>query len=199
MTNRPPRSAVLVSALALASLLGCAPATTKPSEAAAALAPFAHDAVTAAHAIRIDFGSKIELVGYDVTPEGTAGPGASAHLTLYWRRTGNLDPGWQLFTHLENDRNQNIANLDRMGEFRGALADKPEGVELLELGKIYTDEQTFPMPKAEDLTPQVSVVVGVWNNDMRLPVVSGPTNGEAAGLVTHFVTGVPARRARAGS
>lgn len=58
------------------------------------------------------------------------------------------------------------------------------------MGKIYADEQSLELPKAEQLTPRVAIVVGVWLGDMRLPVVSGVSNGHEAGVVARFSTGM---------
>jgi hypothetical protein len=195
MMARSIHSASMAAALALASTLGCAPAD-KSASAGAELTPFAHERLgdDVPHPTFIDFGGKVQIVGYDVSTEDSAGPGASVHVKLYWRRTGDLDAGWGLFTHLEDDQGRQIANLDREGPFRKALGDKPEGLSLLELGKVYTDEQAFQMPKAEDLTPRVTLVVGVWNDQMRLSVVSGESNGHDASIITHFVTGVSRRK-----
>jgi len=74
-----------------------------------------------------------------------------------------------------------------------SLGAKEPGLSVLELGKVYTDEQTFAVPKADVVTPKITIVVGVWNEAMRLPVVSGPSDGHAAAIVTHLSTGVPRR------
>jgi hypothetical protein len=184
----------LAATLVLAGVLGCAPAGKHP-EPNAGLAPFVHDRLPddVGHPTFIDFGGKVHLVGYDVSPEGVAPPGKSVNLKLYWQRSGDLQPGWSLFTHLEDDLGRQVRNFDREGPFRAALGAKPEGLSELAHGRIYSDEQTFEMPKAEDLTPRVAVVVGVWSNEMRLPVMSGSSNGHDAAIVTHFSTGVVRR------
>jgi hypothetical protein len=183
----------LFSFLALASVGACAPAPVK--EAPAELAPFAHaqlpDGVK--NTTFIDFGSKITLVGYDVSPDDTARPGDQVKLTLYWKRAGQLDPGWGLFTHFEDDRGRQISNFDREGGFRGALGAQKEGLSVLELGKVYTDEQTLTVPKPEVATPNITIVVGVWNDTMRLPVISGPNDGHDAAMIAHLATGVSRR------
>jgi hypothetical protein len=173
----------------------CAPAAKQ--EAPADLAAFAHDRLPddVKHTTFIDFGSKVQLVGYDVSPDGAARPGESVKMTLYWKRTGQLEPGWRLFTHIDDDQGRQISNFDREGAFRTAVAAKEPGLSVLELGKVYTDEQTFAVPKADVVTPKITIVVGVWNDAMRLPVVSGPSDGNAAAIVTHLATGVARRGA----
>jgi hypothetical protein len=146
----------------------------------------------------IDFGGKIQVVAYSVSPTGKVGPGESIDLTLYWKPVAALGPGWNFFTHIESDSGKQLGNYDSEGALRGWLKGKmPDGLGLLEVGRIYVDEQKIQMPKADGLTPSVGLVVGVWNDQMRLPVVSGASNGHDAGVVAHFSTGL-ARPKRAG-
>jgi hypothetical protein len=189
------RSTLLLCCLALATTAACTPA--RKGDGADDLASFAHDRLPdqLKNTTFVDFGSKVELVGYDVSPEGVARPGTSLHVTLYWKRSADLGPGWGLFTHLEDERGRQIANFDREGAFRGALSSKPSGFARLELGKVYTDEQTVTVPKEDLLTPNITLVVGVWNDNMRLPVVSGSTDDHDAAIIGHFATGVPRRAA----
>jgi len=188
------RRTLTLCCFALATAAACTPA--RKGESAEELAPFAHDRLPddVKNRTFVDFGSKLNLVGYDVSPEGRATPGAPIHLTLYWKRSGDLDPGWGLFTHLEDDRGRQIGNFDRDGAFRSALATKPAGLARLELEKVYTDEQTVTVPKEDLLTPNITLVVGVWNDAMRLPIVSGPTDGHDAAIIAHFATGVSRRK-----
>jgi hypothetical protein len=178
---------------ALTSAGACTPAG-KPG-AAEDLVSFANDRLgdDVKTKTLVDFGSKMQLVGYDISPEGTARPGDSIHLTLYWKRSGELEPGWGLFTHVEDELGRQIANFDREGPFRSALSSKPEGLARLDLGKIYTDDQNITVPKADVVSPRITVVVGVWSDTMRLPIVSGPTDGHDGAILSHFATGVPRR------
>jgi hypothetical protein len=178
---------------AIALLPACAPSAGQAPSAD--LAAFAHERLAddVKHTTFVDFGSKVALVGYDVSPDGAARPGDTVRLTLYWRRTGRIEAGWGLFTHLEDERGRQISNFDREGGFRGALSKVEGGLAGLELGKVYADEQTLTVPKPDTVTPKISIVVGVWNDQMRLPIISGPTNGHDAALVGHLATGVPRR------
>lgn len=186
---------LMLCCLGLATTAACTAA--QKVESGEDLAAFAHGSLPEEVKNRtlVDFGSKVELVGYDVSPEGTARPGTALHLTLYWKRSGDLGPGWGLFTHLEDERGRQIGNFDREGAFRGAVSGKPSGLARLDLGKVYTDEQNVTVPKEDLLTPNITLVVGVWNDDMRLPIVSGPTDGHDAAIIAHFATGVPRRSA----
>src|SRR5262245_44352750 len=141
------RFAPLFLVLAFSALPACAP--TEKQDAPADLGAFAHErlAEDVKNPTFVDFGSKVTLVGYDVSPEDMAQPGDTVRLTLYWRRTGRLEPGWAFFTHLEDERGRQISNFDREGAFRKALAGSKDGIASLELGKVYTDEQTLTVPK----------------------------------------------------
>jgi hypothetical protein len=197
------RGFALLHVAALAGALGCAQGTAdKAPEPNTAIEPFSHAAAPddVVHSTFIDFGGKVAIVGWSASPSGEAAPASAVKLTLYWKRTGELEPGWGIFTHLEDGRGKQLMNLDQESPFRKALVGNPGGVEMMDLGRVYTDELTFQMPKAGDLTPRVMLAVGVWNIDwyknhdqyaIRLPVVSGPSNGHGSAIVTYFDTGVP--------
>jgi hypothetical protein len=137
-----------------------------------------------------DFGGKVHLVGYEFSPEGAVQPGGTLQAKLYWRRVGALEPDWSLFTHVDDERGRQLRNYDKVGPFRGALGSKPEGLARLALGKVYVDEQTIEIPRGREVTPKVVFVVGVWHDQVRLPVVSGVANGKHAAAVATFGTGV---------
>lgn len=185
-----------LATVALAISLTACTSREKPKEGSEDLAPFAVAALPEdAHRANIDFGGKMRIAGYSVSPEGgTAKPSEQVSLKLYWERVGALSPGFAPFTHLYGDTGKQIRNYDKDGPFRGKLAEHKEGFALLDFGKLYLDDQTLDLPKAEDLTPRVAFVVGVWQDETRLPVVSGVTNGQDAALVAKFDTGVERRR-----
>lgn len=194
------RNGVSGRGIAVALAAGAAVACNAPgknAEAASELAQFVVPEIPeTAHHEFIDFGGKIELVGCDLSPDGKAGPGQTVHAKLYWKPVSVIGPGWSLFTHLEDARGRQLRNLDEEGPFRKWLAGKaPHGLDLLDLANIYVDEQTFDMPKAEDLTPEVLLVVGVFTEDhpqhyTNLPVVSGPADDHHAGIVARIETGL---------
>lgn len=185
-----------LGALLGAFVAGCT-AHGHGSDASSELAPFVvREIPETAHREFIDFGGKLNLVAYELTPDGKAGPGQSVNLKLYWKPVAVIAPGWGLFTHIEDGRGHQIRNLDEAGPFRKWLAGKaPSGLGLLELGTVYLDEQSFEMPAAGDLVPEVLLVVGAWTEDQRqrytrLPVVSGPSDGHQAGVVARIETGL---------
>jgi hypothetical protein len=194
----------VATTLLLTASTGCAPGE-KPTEGTAEIAAFVVPALPeSAHRTMIDFGGKVHIVGYEVSPEGAVGPSQSVSLNLYWRRVGALEPGWVPFTHLESDLGTQLGNFDRQGEFRGKIAGHPDGLALLDFGKIYKDGLAVGVPKASEITPRVSLLVGVFNQkvydetdrrqNVRLPVVSGSTSGHDAALIASFSTGVERQR-----
>jgi hypothetical protein len=172
---------------------GACAAPPQKADVASALEPFHVDAVPeTAKRTFVDLGGKLHLVGLEVSPDTRADPGSTVHLKMYWQAVGQLEPGWGLFTHVVDERGERIRNFDAEGAFRKWLTGaQPDELSLLELGKIYVDEQSLEMPKADEVTPEVSIIVGAWNADMRLPVVSGPTDGHSAALLATLNTGVP--------
>jgi hypothetical protein len=174
-----------------AALWGCT-AQGQKAEAATELASFLVTEIPeTAHREYVDFGGKLVLIAHELSPSGKAGPGQSVNAKLYWKPISAISPGWGLFTHLEDARAHQIRNFDEVGPFRKWLGGKAQaGLALLELGNVYVDEQSFEMPPAADLAPEVMLVVGVWNGDMRLPVVSGSSDGHHAGIVTQIETGL---------
>jgi hypothetical protein len=190
------RSGFLVLCVALAD--GCA-APPQKAELASELEPFRVESVPeGATRTFVDLGGKLHLVAVEISPQGTAAPGSTVHLKMYWQPVGELEPGWGLFTHLVDERGERIRNFDGEGAFRKWVTGKqPDELSLLELGKIYVDEQSLEMPKPDEVTPEVSVIVGAWSGDIRLPVLSGPTDGHSAALLATFNTGVPRGRPKA--
>src|SRR5688572_18687417 len=94
---------------------------------------------TVEHETYLDFGGKVQLLGYDVSPAEVAAPGSKVSLTLYWQRTGALDEGWGLFTHILDARGRQIGQFDSSGPLREAGADGAQalGPSDWKVGKIY--------------------------------------------------------------
>src|SRR6188508_3189140 len=90
--------------LGLCLVMGCTPQGAAEGEKALdpKLEQYVLDKLpkTVEHATYLDFGGKVQLVGYDVSPADVAAPGSKISLTLYWQRVGALDEGWGLFTHI---------------------------------------------------------------------------------------------------
>ncbi|HEX7671005.1 MAG TPA: hypothetical protein VF395_15525, partial [Polyangiaceae bacterium] len=120
------RTKRMLGLAAFGLLLAASPGCTsgdKPHEGAGDFAAFVVPGLPeSAHPTMIDFGGKVHIVGYEVSPEGAAHPSQTVTVKLYWMRVGNLEPGWGLFTHLEDDLGRQIRNFDREGAFRGKTA-----------------------------------------------------------------------------
>ena len=54
------------------------------------------------HKTDVNFEDKVHLIAWSAEPE-MAAPGSTVRFTLYWKKTGDLDPGWKLFTHVTTD------------------------------------------------------------------------------------------------
>ncbi|HEX4473599.1 MAG TPA: hypothetical protein VH142_00905 [Polyangiaceae bacterium] len=183
---------------ALLGLPACSTPQSDP-DVAAALAPFVLTALPDdAQPTFADFGGKLHLVGWSSSADGVAPPGSTINLKLYWKVVSPLEPGWGLFTHLIDDHGRRVRNFDDAGPFRKWLLTKPnEGLSLVEPDTLIVDEETLEMPKANELTPEVSLIVGAWKDDgqpqspgFRLPVVSGTSDNHDAVILAHYKTGI---------
>ncbi|MFO0568500.1 MAG: hypothetical protein U0263_22755 [Polyangiaceae bacterium] len=197
---RLQRTALAVSLLL--GLAGCAAEGPKKEEPVVdlALAQYVLDEVPSdvKNPTFIDFEGKVALVGWDFEPEAGAGPGQAMKLKLYWKCNQKLGPGWSLFTHLvapsgtRLDGAKNGVPFDDIGPLRARSG--PNSPQALPPsawvpGKVYVDVQELEMPMNVN-TPEVSILVGVWKAQNRLDVISGPSDRERRGIVTHVRTGV---------
>jgi hypothetical protein len=193
---------------------GCREPTDEPRPVPSSLAELVLAAAPSelAHPVRIDYESRLELVGYELAPEGALRPGTQVTLTLFWRCLRPLGPGWNLFTQLldVSGRLISVPELDQAGTLRQELSANG-----YERGKVYVDRQQFELPRGLD-TPEVTLVAGVGREveappaqsaeaspktgvDYRLRVVSGPSAGQERGLVARVAVakepGAPAPNA----
>jgi hypothetical protein len=189
--------ALLAGALlaALLTLSGCVESSKSNSQNAARLAAYILDAAPPVpHKLDLNYEGKIRLLGYKIEPEGKIAPGADVQLSLFWQCDERLDEGWQLFTHLLDERGARLAagNLDNVGPLR----DTSSGTQALppsswKKGKVYVDEQRFTMPP--DAAGEVQIVTGIWKGDTRLRILGPGGDSEQRGLVTRVRLGTTAR------
>jgi hypothetical protein len=142
------------------------------------------------HKIDVNFENKVHLIGYKFEPE-SAKPGQEVKLTYYWRCDDTLDEGWKLFTHTKDEGNGQMGNLDYSGPLREQRNGSHQvlGPERWEKGKVYVDEQTYKVP--DDIKgAEVTVFTGVWKDDARLRIISGPNDGDNSAIVGKIKTGV---------
>jgi len=186
--NRPLLGAVLVSWLASA----CASPSDADGNAAGGrtLASLPGDVE---HRDRIDFGGAVELLGWDVEPKSSAPPGSTVRVRLYLRSTKRLSPGWRLFVDL---RDPHAA--DAVGEARGGKSSPSDWAP----GTLYLEEREITVP--EDVTARTLSLVAGFTRDpvqvvgaeieglssLRLPVLSGLSDGSERAILATLPTGV---------
>lgn len=185
--------------LALAAFLLAAGCTGKPApeppKVDPALASNVLDSVPSdIESTYIDFDGKVHLVGYKLEPADVAPPGTTVKFSLFWQPMQQLGQDWRLFTHVLDDRQHQIANIDNVGPLRklegeGAAQHQVLGPGAWQPGKVYVDDQTFDVPK-DTRSPEVTITVGIWRGDTRLPILSGPSDGQNRAVVAHVSTGV---------
>ncbi len=125
------------------------------------------------HKVDVNFEDKVHLVGWKAEPE-VAAPGAKIDFTLYWKKSGDLDPDWKLFTHLTtDDPKQALGNADCVGAIRASkVADCGQqlfGPSDWEKGKFVKDTFDWTVP-TNITTPKIRVLVGVWKGNSRLQI-----------------------------
>lgn len=148
------------------------------------------------HKVDVNYEDKIHLIGWKADPE-MASPGSTVRFTLYWRKTGDLDPGWMLFTHVTTDDvKQAKGNLDCVGSIRQEKAANCTaqlyGPGDWEKGKVIKDSFEFSVP-ADVQWPNYRFLVGIWKNDARLHIKNADANdGDNRANVITLPTGVKA-------
>ena len=143
-------------------------------------------APTPAHRLDFNFGNKVTLLGYDITPDAVR-PGTNVTITWYWHCDATTGDGWRLYTHLD-DTNGPRQNHDNDGDVRRAY--QPER---WHQGEYITDRQQFEIPSDWE-APVVKIHIGLWKNDERMRVVRGTTDREGRALAITLNTGVQAQR-----
>ncbi|RYE92628.1 MAG: hypothetical protein EOO75_06230, partial [Myxococcales bacterium] len=166
------RLGVLLLALGLLPLSACVERSQPDQAAAVRLRRYILDAPPdIAHPLAVSFGDQVRLLGYQVEPAGALAPGQPFTLTMYWQCDRRPEAGWQLFTHLLDERGQRLpgGHADSLGPLRetssGRPALPPSG---WRAGKVYVDEQPLRVP--DSAGAEVTVTVGLWRGEQRLPV-----------------------------
>ena len=171
------------------ALAGCqAPEGKADKPIPAELQPYVLDAVPAdvAHRTLIDFENRMQLVAYDLEPEGVVDEGAKVTLSLYWQPLERLEADaegrtWAVFTELLDGRGRPHPDgrVAASGTLRGSLP-------LAEWrpGKIYLDESEMTLPDPL-WSSEVLFAVG-FERQWDYPVLpdgaggAGPGDSEAA-------------------
>lgn len=194
--------ALLVLAVACAS-----PASTEPEKIDPAVQQFvlAEIPTDVSNRTFVDFGGKVHLVGYEVSPAaGRTPPGSIIRLKLYWRSVKKLGRGYRLYTHLTGPDGK-VHEFDDVGSLRETVSESNSG-KVARLppsawtpGMIYVDEQSITVPEG---VPVLTLSVGLKRDtfaedggapekvgEFKLPVLSGVSDGKSGALIGRFETG----------
>jgi hypothetical protein len=174
----------------------------------------------------VDFGGKVQLLGYALEPTQLAAPQSKVSLKLFWRSTGKLSEGFRPYTELVTPAGKRF-DIQGTGPVRQGALSPPSW----EPGKIYIDELQITVPEEID-APRFAIVVGLKTapiapeepeaakdddgeekaekkpadekpagtfGDVYLPVLSGLADRQHGAIVATLETGVTpgAKRARA--
>lgn len=122
------------------------------------------------HPSELQFGDKLRLLGYDLSPERPQ-LGKPFTVTWYWQVLSPLDSGYKIFTHL-GDGATNRMNLDATRSLRRGY---PESQ--WQKGDLLRDEQTVTLPDDWGAA-QAVFYLGFYKGETRLPVKNGKDDGE---------------------
>jgi hypothetical protein len=185
---------LLVPALALACVSKKKPKNKEPS---ADLSQYVvAEAPSGIKKVGTSFDGKVTLVGYDMkVKSGGLEPGDKVKYSLYWKVDQELgQSGWKLFTHVLNEKDKRILNIDGVGPLRDYNKSKNQALPPSDwkVGKVYVDEQTFTVPKSAS-GQRIRVVTGIWKGRDRLKVTKGPNAGDDRALITTLSIGGKAK------
>lgn len=197
-------SIALAGALAFAC---AAPPTTESEKAGEEFQKLAVSAVPTdvRNPTFVDFGGKVHLLGWEVSPQGgTAAPGSAISAKFYWRAVKKVPSCYRLYTHLTAP-DGTVSEFDGVGPLRVSSATENGDVPSFPPsawtpGTVYVDEQRLVVPQGE--APGYALSVGVSCpelaeregklekvGDFKLAVLSGVADGKEGALVGRFTTG----------
>lgn len=127
------------------------------------------------HALDIQFGDKIQLLGYDLSTEDVQ-EGKPFTVTWYWKVLEPLDEGFRVFTHLMDAEKSSRLNIDAARPFREAY---PEAQ--WKKGDLLRDVQEVTIPKNWK-SKSATFCMGFWRENTRLPITKGPSDKENRAL-----------------
>ncbi len=198
-SSRTTLGVVAILAIAASASIGCAKRKSGLSgKEREALKEYVLDALPAdvPHKVDVNFDDKVHLVGWKAEP-AVAAPGAKIDFTLYWKKTGDLEPDWKLFTHITTDSTHDaLGNADCVGAIRQPKApdcgQQLYGPSDWEKGKIVKDTFDWTVPTTIT-TPRIRVLVGIWKGPSRLQIknVEAADNENRANVIV-LPTGVQA-------
>ncbi len=171
------------------SCAGCIQGTPGNSEAAAETAQrhILTKAPEPEHHLGVRFGTKVELLGYDIEPDEPE-PGKTVTVTWYWHCMQELGQGYNLFTHLVDSSTSRMCvgcNFDRstVDSFRTAY---PPG--RWQTGQYLRDRQRITVPEKIPFV-EAELRVGIYRETSRLAITGGPHDRQKRARGPRFVTG----------
>ncbi len=111
----------------------------------------------------------VSLVGYTIAPHSRSHRAGSAlSLSLVWKVSTPLAPGWRQFTHLVDDRGRLLANLDARGPLRSlsGVSGTPLPPSRWTAGRHVIDQLRFTIPS--DAPAKATVLTGFYRGGERL-------------------------------
>ncbi len=135
--------------------------------------------------VNADLDGKVTFLGLDADPL-PAEAGKDLRLTQYFKVKASLGDGWKTFTHVEGPGKQNYVNADHVP------VDGKYPVSAWKPGDIIRDIHTVRIPDGWSF-PVLEVYVGLWRGQDRMPIKSGPHDGEGRVLAAS----IPIRAANA--
>jgi hypothetical protein len=121
------------------------------------------------HASELQFGSKMRLLGYDLSVDNPS-VGQPFKVVWYWKVLEPLDGGYKIFTHL-SDGKLNRVNLDADRMLRRVY---PE--DRWKSGEYLRDEQEITLPNDWD-SQQAVFYLGFYSGETRLQPSHGQDDG----------------------
>lgn len=144
-------------------------------------------APTPGHRLDAYFGQKVQLVGYDLSPEEPT-PGEPLRLTWHWHCAEELGDGWQIFTHLVD------ASTDQMckgGNFDTSSANNLRNhypPSRWKQGDYVRDVQRIVLPEKLPFL-EAEFRVGIYRGNTRLEITKGPHDRQRRARGPRFGTG----------
>ena len=153
----------------------------------------------------VDFGGKLHLVGYEISPATMAKPGTKVSVKLYWRSVKKVPLGYRLATRLTAP-DGTVTAFDDVGPLRETTESDRGPVPRFPPsswtpGMIYIDEQTLTVP-ADTTAPVLYLTVSVAQpsyeekdgklekvTEFKLGVLSGASDGKEGALLARLATG----------
>ncbi len=125
--------------------------------------------------VNADLDGKVVYLGADVSPN-PAEAGKDVKLTHYWKVVAAPGEGWRTFTHANGPGNKGYVNIDH-GPVRGKYP-----VSQWKAGDIIRDEHAFRLAATWQFD-SLEVYAGLWRRNERMPIKSGPNDGQMRVLV----------------